>query len=297
MRGIVLSSLVCALALPSAALADARVLDTIDAVHQACASARDVSRARLYVMDVEDGWSFGEHDEGRLMVGTARNFRALDGHVSLLVPRYEALSFEVGVEGATRLREAAMAGARLRVGFFIAFDDRSRQPCLVRNRHAVTIVRTDVAYLELVGEGDARLARVETDRLSAWNDDLVAFGIEGRGPRAAVGDARFSNGQAAPERWQRILGAAQPREAIGRCHAEGVRRGASEEGQVVIRLNIETRTGRVRRADVALSSIGDHAEAECIARVLGSTGSLSPAPSSWQAEVVDLSVPVRLVTD
>lgn len=290
-RGL-LALLLCAL--PASAAAQGRALESIDAVHEACAEVREVETAHLYVVEVEPGWRFGPVREGVLTLDTGRNFNAFDGHVSLLVPRAEHVGFEVSEEEAARLRRA---NARLRIGFFIGFDDSTRQPCLVRSRFAVTIVRADLAWVELVDGSGERLARADTDRLRAWNDDREALAIAGEGPRGAVDPATFSNGSAPPESWQTALGSAAAREAIGRCHAEGVARGAAHEGRVVVRLNVETRTGRVRRADVALSSLGDTEEAECIARALGSGSSLPPGPNSWQAEVVDLSVPVRLVTE
>ncbi len=275
------------------AQADGRALESLDSIHEACADAREQVNRRLYVVEVEEGWSFGALVDGHLAVNTGRNFRALDGHVSLLVPRTEELAFEATPEEVSRLRGAH---GRLRVGFFLGFDNRSRQPCLVRNRFAVTIVRADVAYLELVDERGVRLARAETDRLRAWSDDQDELAIEGSGPRGAVGVARFSNGSAPPEGWQSALAAAALRSPIGRCHAEGIERGAAREGQLIIRLNVESRTGRVRRADVALSSLGEREEAECIARALGAV-TLSRGPTSWQAEYVDLAVPVRVVAD
>lgn len=288
-----LAALVWICAVPAGARADAEALDTLEAVHEACDVAREAGRARLFEIDVESGWRFRSVRDGRLMVDTGRNFSAVDGRVSLLVPREEQLGFEVADDGA------ALRGAegRLRVGFFLAFDDRHRQPCLVRNRFAVTIVRADVAYLELVDGSGARLARTETDRFSAWQDDLEDLAIAGDGPRGAVGDARFGDGSAPPDSWQSALAAEDTRARIGRCHAEGIERGAAPDGQVVVRLNVETRTGRIRRADVALSSVGDNAEAECIARALGATATLPPGPASWTAPVVDLSVPVRVVSD
>jgi hypothetical protein len=75
-----------------------------------------------------------------------------------------------------------------------------------------------------------------------------------------------------------------------------VARGVPPDGQVVVRLNVETRSGRIRRADVAITSI-DPDESECIARALGTGASLPPGPTSWGADVVDLSVPVRLAAD
>lgn len=290
-RALVVVLLGC---LPVTALADARALESIDQVHAACEGAREQTHARLFEIEVQPGWRLLRDEDGALAVDTGRNFRALDGHVSVLVPREEpALAFEADRRQAGLEAE----GTRLRVGFFLAFDDRQRQPCLVRNRFAVTIVRADVAYVEIVDAQGARLARAETDRLRAWNDDRAALAIEGSGPRGAVGAARFTNGAAPPESWQTALGGASTREHIARCHAEGVSRGAPADGQVVVRLNVETRSGRIRRADVALSSLGDEEEAQCIARALGSSTTLGPGPGGWSADVVDLAVPVRLVND
>jgi len=288
-----LAALALLCAVPGVARADAEALDSLEAVHEACETARDAGRARLFEIEVESGWRFGAVRDGRLIVDTGRNFRAADGHVSLLVPREERLGFEVA-DGGEALRGA---DARMRVGFFLAFDDRHRQPCLVRNRFAVTIVRTDVAYLELVDASGQRLARTETDRLAAWQDDAEALAIAGEGPRGAVGAARFGDGTAPPDSWQSALAEADTRARIAQCHAEGIQRGAAPDGQVVVRLNVETRTGRIRRADVALSSVGDDDEAECIARSVAATASLPPGPASWTAPVVDLSVPVRVVSD
>ncbi|MBX3274471.1 MAG: hypothetical protein KF729_29670 [Sandaracinaceae bacterium] len=292
-RALAISWLAWWVAAPAAA--QGTRLETLAAVHEACAEPHGAEQPRLFAIDVEAGWRFGPTREGLLRVDTGRNFRALDGHVAVLVPREERLGFEVADEAAdARLRTAS---GRLRVGFFLGFDDTSRQPCLVRNRFAVTIVRADVAYVELYDEAGERLARGETDRLRAWNETRAATAIPGEGPRAAVDAARFANGIAPPPGWQTALAADAARQAMGRCHADGIARGAAREGRVVVRLNVETRTGRVRRADVALSSLGDDQVAECVARALGASASLPAGPSSWQAEVVDLSVPVRLVAD
>ena len=50
-------------------------------------------------------------------------------------------------------------GARLRLGFFIGFDEPDRTACLLRSRHAVTTVRMDVAYVELVARDGTILAK------------------------------------------------------------------------------------------------------------------------------------------
>lgn len=284
--------LVCAL--PAGASAQERVLDSIEAVQDACNESRDSETAHLHVVEVESGWRFGGAHDGVLALDTGRNFRAFDGHVSLLVPREDRVGFTVDEADVARVRQA---NGRLRVGFFLGFDDRNRQPCLVRSRFAVTIVRAEVAFVELVDADGGRIARGETDRWRAWNDDREALAIAGEGPRGVVDSPRFTNGTAPPDSWLTALGNGGSRAAIAQCHTEGVARGAAREARVVVRLNVETRTGRVRRADVALSSLGDTAEAECIARAVGAGSSLPPGPNSWQAEVVDLAVPVRLVAD
>jgi hypothetical protein len=272
------------------------VLTTVSAVHAACESARERELSPLYVLDVAYRMERYDADEGRVVVDTRRNLSALDGHISLLLSGLEPIAFEASEERAASLEQAASAGVRLRLGFFIGFDEPSRQPCVVRSEHAVTIVRADLAFAELV-EGEAAVARMETDRLQAWADDQRALAVPGEGPRGAVGEASFDDAQLPPEAWQRALEVAAVRARIGQCHAEGIGRGASRHAQVVLRLNVETRTGRVRRADVVLSSLADEAEGQCIARAVGAGAQLPAAPTSWQADAVDLTVPVRLAAD
>lgn len=276
--------------------ADARALTSLTEVHEACESTRERMRPALYEIEVDAGWRLGRQHDDHVAVDTRRNLRALEERVSVLLSGLEPVAFEASRPEAAAMREAQEAGARLRLGFFLGFDDPGRQPCLVRGAHSVTIVRIDLAYAELVSSADESIARAETDRLRAWNDDGTGT-IEGTGPRGAITDARFSNGQEAPENWRTGLATRAALRTIGRCHRDGLTRGASIEGQVSVRLNVETRTGRVRRADVALSSLGDSEEAECIARAIGSVGRLGAGPSEWTAEVVDLSVSVRVVSE
>lgn len=274
-------------------------LEALPRVHEACLSARQRTRPRLYVMDIEPGWRFGHRRQngGALPIDSQRNLVALDGRVSILFSGLETVSFEAETdEAAEALRVAAHAGARLRIGFFLGFDDPARQPCLVRGAHSITIVRADLAFAELVSSADERIARTETDRFSSWSDDTEQLAIPGDGPRGAVDVARFVDGQDAPETWVRALRAASARGAIAQCHVAGIAHGASPEGEVVVRLNVETRTGRVRRADVALSSIGNTPEAECVARALG-TLTMPAGPPEWRAEVVDVSATVRLTAE
>lgn len=285
--------------LPASARADAVRLDALPRVHEACLSARQRTRPRLYVMDVEPGWRFGRRhtNAGVLPIDNQRNLVALDGRVSILFSGLETVTFEAASEEAAQaLRDAARAGARLRIGFFLGFDDPGRQPCLVRGAHSITIVRADLAFAELVSSSDERIARSETDRFTAWSDDTDQLAIPGEGPRGAVQHASFVDGTEPPEAWLRALRAASARGAIAQCHAAGIALGASREGEVVVRLNVEARSGRVRRADVALSSIGNTAEAECLARAVGGL-SLPPGPPEWRAEVVDVSATVRLTAE
>ncbi len=284
-----------ALCVPGVARADEE-LTALGAVHEACEATREQTRPQLYVIEVTYRLGVHRADRERLYVDTRRNLSALEGHVSLLLSGLETIAFDADEEQARALREAQASGARLRVGFFLGFDEPGRQPCVVRGAHAVTIVRADLAYAELVTASGERLARTESDRLRAWLDDQGDLAIPGEGPRGAVGTASFDNAQPPPEAWQRALAAAAVRARIAQCHTEGVARGAAPEGQVVVRMNVESRTGRVRRADVAISSIGDAEEGECIARALGGSAQLPSAPASWP-EVVDLSVPVRLTAN
>ncbi len=270
-------------------------LGSIAAVHTACREARSQPRPQLHVIEVESRLGAYRSERGLLFVDTRRNLRAFDGHVSLLISGLEPVAFEVDEAEAQRLRAAT--DARLRIGFFLGFDDRMRQPCVIRNAHAVTIVRADLAFAELLSAEGERLARTETERLRSWLDDRRANAIPGEGPRGRVGAATFDNAQQPPESWQRSLQAAAIRAGIAQCHTEGVARGAAGNAEVVVRLNVETRTGRIRRSDVAISSLGDTAEGECIARAIGSAASLPAGPSNWQADVTDLSVPVRLTTE
>lgn len=272
-------------------------LRQLEAVHEACEEARRRARKKLYVLVADEVRlrAYDSQDE-LLTIDTRRNLRALEGRVSVLLSGLEPITFEVQPERARELMQATARGATLRLGFFLGFDDATRQPCVRRGPHAVTVLRADLAFAELSSRGGEQLARMETDRLRAWLDDEERRAIPGEGPRGVVETARFDNATPAPENWQRALESAAIRERLGHCHAEGVARGAAAEGRVIVRLNIETRTGRIRRADVALSTLGDEGDGQCIARALGSA-ELAPGPASWRAEVVDLTVPVRLASD
>jgi hypothetical protein len=64
----------------------------------------------------------------------------------------------------------------------------------------------------------------------------------------------------------------------------------------VVRLSVDTRSGRVVGTEVELSSLGSQGGAACVARALREHLHLEPAPQLGVARV-DLSVPVRLAAD
>jgi len=229
-------------------------------------------------------------------IDTRRNLRALRGALELYPSGMETVGFVASRDRAAELVEAVRAGARLRVGFFLGFDDPRATRCLLRPAAGVSTVRMDVAFIELLDPRGAVLAREDTDRLRAWLDD-ASGDVPGEGPRAAVGTP-FLVGRAGqtPAPWRQALeGAARGPlgRALGGCHASGIARGGEGAGQVVVRLTIDARSGAVQQSEVELSSVEDDEEATCIARAFSSF-SFSPAPELW-GPPVSLSVPIRLV--
>ncbi|MFW6049974.1 MAG: hypothetical protein ACODAU_02300 [Myxococcota bacterium] len=268
------------------------------ALAKACHRAeRPARRHRLYMVEVPS-FRLGRYDavEGLLPVDTRRNLRVLEGTAELFPADLSPIGFEVSAERAARLRRAvAKGGVRLRVGFFLGFDDRGGTVCLMRSRFGVTTVRIDPAFVELVGKGGKRLARQTTDRLRAWLDDLERDRVPGQGPRGALRPASFSSRSGEPpEAWQRALAAANGTSvarAVARCHARAVEEGAPGRGRVVVRLRVDAAGGGVRGAAVELST-APRPESECIAEALSGL-ELPPAPQLGSG-AVDLSVPVQL---
>lgn len=274
-----------------------RAIESLEAMHNACRTARERVRARLYTIDVSPGWRLQRDEESSFRVDDRRNLSAMNGRVSLLLSGLETIAFEAGSpEAATALSQVHSRDIQLRVGFFLGFDEPMRPPCLIRNAHAVTVVRADLAYAELRDAQGRRIGRMQTDRLRAWGDDTNAFTVPGEGPRGVVSAVSLGNAVDPPSSWAQALGSRRIARTIGRCHRDGLSRNASREGQIMVRLNVETRSGSIRRADVSLSSVGDPVEAECVAQALG-RASLQPAPRQWSARAVDLEVTVRVAAD
>ena len=281
-------------AVPASADERGRALESLVALQRACREAEAPGRRELYSVELPPGtWRFGPFGEvdGILPVDTRRNLRAFGGSAALIPSNLETVGVIATERRAGELSRVAPRST-LRIGFFLGFDEPWRTHCLVRPAVGVTTVRMDVAFVELVGPRGTLVAREGGDRLAAWLDDAELDAIPGRGPRGAMGSASVSGAGSVPAQWQQAIAAANRgsvAQAVGRCHAEGIARGADAEGQVVVRLRVDGASGRVREGEVELSTLGDRREADCIAGALQRL-ELSPGGTG----LVDLSVPVRL---
>jgi hypothetical protein len=295
---IALSILVVALAAPVArAQTGDRQLGTLDAVQSACRAAdEDGNTSTLYSVTVDNPWRFDERDEDFLPLDTRRNLRAFSGSVELLPSHMEMIGFVANDTRAATLQAARTSGARLRVGFFLGFDDPERSSCLIRPRAGVTLVRMDVAFIELVDASGGLVAREDTERYRSWQDDEGRAGIPGTGPRAAVGVASIADGTAVPDGWTRAIrtaGAGALARTLGQCHAAGVARGASPDATIRVRLHVEGRTGHVTESSVEIANVGDTDEVDCIVAAVAGVD-LPAGTGDVAARSVDLSVPITL---
>jgi hypothetical protein len=243
-------------------------------------------------------FSLGAYEEegAFLPVDTRRNLEAFDGAASLFPAEMEPIGFRAGPERARRLQRAARQGARLRVGFFLGLDNRDRSACLVRSAFAVTTVRMEVAFLELVGRDGRLLARQGTDRLRAWLEARERDRVPGEGPRGVLREVSLSSGGRVPDRWQQAVGAANAgplRDAIASCHAAAIERGGRGEGRVVVRATVEPPSGRLRGARVELSAV-EREGADCVSEAVARHLRLPPAADLLGVSPVDLSIPVDL---
>jgi hypothetical protein len=286
----------------------ATVLADIAAVHRACRAATGPGPRTLHAVDVAAGqWRFGGlqlnevvssdasevtvAEGGTLFVDTQHNLRIVGGRAELVPAGLEAIGFTVSRERARLLEQARAAGASLRVGFFLGMDGRDGTLCVVRSAAAVSLVRAEVAFLEVVSADGHVVAREDTERLRALRDD--GEDAPGEGPFATIGTPYGTN---VPASWEAALVAA-PRGATGRalaaCHAAGLARGAASDGSIVVRLEVSSRTGSVRHAELELAANDDEEEAACLVRVLRGV-SLPALAEVREDRVAVLSVPVRL---
>ncbi len=292
----ILTALLVMLALVSPARADDLPLPDLDAVYAACRASEGGANAELYSVLVDGPWRFGSADDEFLPVDTDRNLRAFSGSVQLLPSRMEEIGFVASDARAATLEAARTEGAALRVGFFLGFDDPERSSCLVRPRAAVTMVRMDVAFLELVGPDGSVIAREDTERYRSWHDDAERTVIPGTGPRARVEIATIS-GAPAPDGWQRAIATASAGTlgtALATCHRDGIVRGAEAEATIRVRLTVEGRSGRVTASGVQITNVGDTDEIECIETALGRL-ELGAGPAELGSRTVDVVVPITLV--
>ncbi|MCA9573783.1 MAG: hypothetical protein R3B40_14995 [Polyangiales bacterium] len=239
-------------------------------LEQACEGARDTGPRRLYQVMVESGdWQFAAYDEGRgaLPVDARPSLRVLAGVAAFLPSGLERLEFPVDEEGAATLRERSARGA-LRVGFFLGFDGQPARACLVRGPATQSLVRGDLAYLELLDADGALVVRAEYDRLRAWADDPARVEVPGEGPRVVFGDPTSAHRGVRPAAaWiDPVRGRAA--HIARRCYEPALARGARAHAMVVVRLTVDGSTGDVRAADVELSTLGDAEGARCIADAL-----------------------------
>ncbi len=269
-------------------------LPDLAAMHAACHAADDAGEHdRLYsiVLDSPTTLVPREGDvEGEVLytIPDARSLRAFGGSVQIVPSHLETIAFVANAERARTLEVARARGARVRLGFFLGFDEPERRSCLVRASQAVTAVRADVAFIELLDAEGGVIAREDHDRLRAWSDDPDRNAASE--PEATMGAPTTSSGPVA-EPWTRALRAPAISRQLLACHVAGVTRGAAREAMLIVRLRVEARTGRVEEAVVEVGNVGDEEENACLVRAVRGTElpGLSNATGS-----VDVRVPVRL---
>ena len=288
---------------------DSLELRDIAAVQRACRDATGPGERALYSVAVpREQWRFGGMqlnevansdatgvtmaESGTLFIDTQHNLRIVDGHAEVLPAGLEPIGFTVSRERARLLERARTDGASLRLGFFLGMDGRDGTLCVVRSTAAVTLVRAEVAFIELVSASGAVVAREDTERLRSLRDDTDQ--AAGDGPRASI---EPPYGNTVPPSWTEALLAA-PRGAVGRalsaCHATGLAHGAARDGSVVVRLDVLARTGAVRGSEIEIAANDDADEAQCVAHALAGV-TLPPLSEVRDERVLALSVPVHLL--
>ncbi|MBX7193463.1 MAG: hypothetical protein K1X94_15515 [Sandaracinaceae bacterium] len=286
----------CGLACSVSGVAQAQdqQLTDLAAVHAACATADDQDlHDRLYsvVLDTPTTLVPREGDEeGEVLytVPDARSLRALGGSVQLVPSHLETIAFVASGERAQIFEVARARGARVRVGFFLGFDEPERRACLVRASQAVTAVRIDLAFVELLDADGSVLAREDHDRLRAWSDDPDRSAA--REPEVTVGSPTTINGPA-PEAWTRALRAGSVTRQLLACHVQGVGRGASREAMVQVRLRVDPRAGHIDDAVIEVGNVGDEEENACVLRAVRAVE--LPAVSGATTPI-DVRLPVQL---
>ncbi|MDH5492222.1 MAG: hypothetical protein OEY14_09735 [Myxococcales bacterium] len=294
---VMASSLILASPAPASAQPEAEALEDAPALRRACRRAARGGRPELYSITLPAGsWRFGayEPEPGVLPIDTRRNLRAFGGAVEIFPSGLEPIGLRASAERAAAL-DAQVSTASLRLGFFLGMDRPARRACLLRPSPGVTMVRFDLAFVELLSESDEVLAREDSDRLRAWADDAERDGVPGSGPRGALSAAMIASGAGTPsEAIQQAIARANAGplgQALGRCMAAALERGASTTAQVVVRFSVEP-NGTPREPEVELSSLGDEEGAGCVAEAVGRHLRL-PRRDPREGRL-ELSVPIRL---
>ena len=250
----------------------------LEGLHQACRDAELPGRRKVYTIEVPQARFEPYYEEDRaLLLDTRRNFRVLRGAAEIFASNLETIGF---VANAERAEELQRRGRKLRIGFFLGFDG-ARRPCLIRSAVSVTMVRADLAFVELLDADGEVVAREDTDRLRAWQDDLERDGIPGEGPRAAVLHPTTLHGSGLSAAASQPLSTQALRNRLDACAA--LRREGGD-AQIVVVLRIAG-DGSVAGAEVELSSARSRRVQACVVEALQRVRFAPGAPMSLRAPV------------
>jgi hypothetical protein len=293
-RSLAAVGLVGALIVGPAAVAGAqdRRLDSLAALHEACRASDAGQNDVLYSIVLDgpvqlDPTEGDEEGETIYALHDGRQLRALGGSAQLVPANLEPIGFVANAERARALEVARARGARVRLGFFLGFDDPQRRACLVRPPQSVTAVRADVAFVELLDADGSVVAREDNDRLRAWNDDPDRRAAPE--PQAIVGGPTIGPSPA-PDAWARAWRAPPVARALVACHVAGVARGAAREAMVQVRLRVDGRTGRVEDGVIEVGNVGDEEETTCVLRTVRG----AELPAGGAPGPVDVRIPIQL---
>ena len=222
-------------------------------LRRACEEARIPGRRLLYEVTAPR-FRFGAYDEdtGHLPIDFGRNLRVLGGVAELHPAGLREVGFLATPDLARELTDAR-AQVQLRLGFFLGFDGNG-QSCIVRSAYGTSLLRADVAYLELVDAEGRVIARQDTELLRSWRDDAASQ------VAVVVGEPRLERGRTELSSLRAAVEARAP--AMLGCLDDAHRRGAPATAEMVLRFD-SMDDGRTQ-ASVALSSIGESEGTECV---------------------------------
>ncbi len=266
-----MNRVVAALLVITPSLALAEDIEALVELHQACREAARPGPRKLYSVRVPT-LRFERYDaaERELRLDTRRNLRVLGGAAEVFPSGLETIGFGATPQRADDLRRQAR---ELRLGFFLGFDG-GRQPCVIRSAVAVTTVRADLAFAELLDEGGRVLAREDTERLRAWQDDVERYGLPGEGPRAAVVGA-VVDGAPAPPAWTQRLNEEALRARLAQCWREAIARHDMRDARLIVRGVVDAR-GHIS-TETELSSLGDSEAEACVLQAFADLSLPGPA--------------------